>query len=274
MEIDTSFRHLGRARLAGIQLALIIAAAFSVTGILAAPTAAAGFTSGFGSGMQGWTCQICGSGVGSLVYSASGGNPGGHVTFVDGDSGSGESKSIFEAPSASAETSAAYFNGTLTFDLRLNGAADSDRGGFVVLEGLNDAFIASSQVPTTSWSSFTMPLTEAPYWQSLAALGQCTTFACMKSVPGLTRAKVKILLANLDGILIAADYQTASTEQTDLDNVALRPPSVATRTLTVGYTKLSMSSRAGSRPPWRAALQTSRSPYSASRQAPICDSGP
>jgi hypothetical protein len=213
--------------------------AMAMVTITATPVGATGLSSGFGNGKQGWTCQNCGGG--SLVYNATGGNPTGHVTFVDGDSGINETVSSFLGPNAWAGDRSADYNGTLSYDLRVN-APDGSRTVELALNDSADSTIdwveaGTAQAPTSSWGTFSLTLTEAAGWRRAAALAACTTQQCILSVPTLTRSEFKSLLAHFGGVAILADYESGVGEQTDLDNVSIEPPTIASRTLTISYSQ-------------------------------------
>jgi hypothetical protein len=220
-------------------LAIVLAAAFAAASIQATPAVAAGFFSGFDAGTQGWTCSPCGSGIGSVAQTGGGGNPGGFLSFTDGDSGSLETLSAFVGPGTWAGNRSAYFNGTLSFDLRLNAADNTGRTVEVLLLDPVDGAVVfiSGTTPTTSWESSKVGLTQAPGWRYLGALQACmpNDQACIQSIPTLTKTQFTSVLTNFGGVDILADYQSSPGEETDLDNVALQPPTVAARTLTLSY---------------------------------------
>jgi hypothetical protein len=112
----------------------------------------------FTSGLEGWT----GNG-GSITWSATGGNPGGHLQQMDVIAGD----MFVIAPVAFLGNRSAFVGGTLSFDARqVVGIADYDPFGTVTLR--NGATAISADIappvnPTASWSTFSVTLNASSF---------------------------------------------------------------------------------------------------------------
>jgi laminin B (domain IV) len=204
------------------------AALLAAVALLAfAPSALADVGTNFDANASGWKVQQSdSSSQTNPTWSASGGNPNGYIRFTDADPVGDDQGGFFVnsgAPFVGNRLN--YYGDNLHFDLRINGVALN--APIVYLFGQSDsgplaAFAAPSTGPTTSWSSFDIPLFQSD-WNAPAGT--------------LTKAAFKALLGNITSIEVLADYQTNPGETTDLDNVVFQHFTGLTgiRTLTLAY---------------------------------------
>lgn len=175
---------------------------------LAAPLAHSA-SSRFDAGTEGWTA--IGDFAAPLSWSATGGNPGGHVFIPDQVIGG---VTYFVAPSAFLGDQSAAFGTLLRFDLRQDfpGAANPFDERDVVLTGggLTLVYDTSPNPPNGGWASYAVPLS-AGGWRVGTLSGALATDGQMVSV-----------LSGLTQLLIRAEFQTGS-DTGRLDNVSLVP---------------------------------------------------
>jgi hypothetical protein len=176
---------------------------------LAAPT----ILTNFNTGTDGWkVAQSLGAASSDPAWSSGGGNPAGFIRFADTDppgDDQGGSFSITGTPFAGDRSS--YYGDNLKFDLRVNGQALNSPIVYLFGNpptGDSAVYARVSGAPGTDWTSFAIPLYSSDWKDPVGVL---------------TKAAFKAILANLTSIVILADYQTASGEFTDLDNVSLTP---------------------------------------------------
>ena len=174
------------------------------------PAAAEVLTTGFDTGPDGWQVSQGhpGSRLDTPTWFDTGGNPDGYVQFQEADPVDDDLAGYFynSGPPFAGDRSS-YYGDTLSFDLRINGPALNPP---IVILFAGDAAAywkaPATATPGTSWTSFSIPLFGSDWNDGRTRL---------------TKASLKNYLANLTAVLILADYQTATGETTDLDNVAL-----------------------------------------------------
>lgn len=168
--------------------------------------------SDFDSGNEGWMIVNIGTGpTPSLTYSSTNGAPNGTIYATDGTMGTG----IFYfvgGPEFKGDLSA-YYNGSLTFDLKMNAAT----GSFIpapdmIIVKSDGAQIVSSMPasvhPNNSWKNFSLSLNEY-YWNYTTTYGE-----------PVTASDMMVYLSDVKEIYIRGDYKT-SVETSWLDNVMI-----------------------------------------------------
>ncbi len=163
----------------------------------------------FDAGPEGWSAR--GDVEGTLSWSATGGNPGGHA-FIDDLTIGGVT--YFVAPAAFLGNQAAALGTNLTFDLKqvYPGAANQFDTADVILRGGGLVLVYDTpQNPANgAWTSYAVPLS-APGWKLNSLAGAAA------SADQLATA-----LSSLTALEIRAEYQTGA-DVGHLDNVALVP---------------------------------------------------
>lgn len=177
--------------------------------LLAASLPALAVTSTFDTDPEGWGAQ--GDIEGPLTWSATGGNPGGHV-FIDDRTAGGVT--YFVAPALFHGNFAGAFGTHLTFDLMqvYPGAANQFDAEDVILQGsgLTVVFDTAGNPANNAWTSYSVPLSAAG-WRLNTLAGSAVTDEQFLAV-----------LSNLSALKIRAEYQTGA-DIGHLDNVALVP---------------------------------------------------
>jgi hypothetical protein len=189
-----------------------------------APAAAEVLITGFDTGPDGWQVSQGhpGSPLDAPTWFDTGGNPDGYVQFQETDSVDDDLAGYFynSGPPFAGDRST-YYGDNLSFDLRINGPA-LNPPVVILFAGDGAVYSKATATPGTSWTSFSIPLFPSD-WKGRGSK--------------LTKTSFKNDLANLTAVLILADYQTATGETTDLDNVALSPFTGQTvnRSLSLAY---------------------------------------
>jgi hypothetical protein len=150
------------------------------------------------------------SGTSVPGYVASGGNPGGFVRTNDL-----YSWNAYVAPAVFLGDQSDALGGSLIFDTRVS-SLDGIAYYAVVLEGGGLQLGYNSGLPTTDWSTFTIPLTADGWNQDLQNSGVGGT--------PVAEADFLAVMSNLTALRIQADWQTG-LDQIDLDNVRLESSS-------------------------------------------------
>lgn len=169
---------------------------------------AAGASSPFNSGDEGWTAQGDFSGA-PVTWRATGGNPGGHIEIVDAVLGG---VTYFVAPVKFLGNQAGAFGLTLSFDLQqqISGGPNQFDSPDVQLVGgaLTLVYDTTVNPAFNAWTHYSVPLIGAG-WR----VGTLTGVAA-------TNANMAAVLGNLSALLIRAEYQTGP-DTGFLDNVVL-----------------------------------------------------
>jgi hypothetical protein len=183
---------------------------------LGATTALALFTLGahaaistFSTDTEGWTAL--GDSQGPLMWSATGGNPGGHV-FIDDLTTGGVT--YFDAPAKFLGDQSGALGTFLTFDLRqvFSGSPSQFDDEDVVLQGagLTLVYDTSPNPANGAWTSYSVPLSSGA-WRVNTLVGSLATAEQFASV-----------LGDLTALQIRAEYRSGP-DIGSLDNVILVP---------------------------------------------------
>lgn len=188
--------------------------------LLAASFPALAVTSTFDTGAEGWTAQ--GDIEGPLTWSATGGNPDGHV-FIDDLTTGGVT--YFVAPSLFHGNHIGALGTNLSFDLMqiYPGSANQFDSEDVVLQGngLTLVYNTVSNPGNNTWSWYSVPLSAAGW--TLNAL----------SGSDATHDQFVAVLSNLSALKIRAEYQSGA-DIGYLDNVSLVPEPTTTLMFLLG----------------------------------------
>ncbi|GAX61508.1 F0F1-type ATP synthase, alpha subunit [Candidatus Scalindua japonica] len=176
---------------------------------------AASITSIFDSDADGWFVQDVFQSTGnpggtfSAGWSATGGNPGGHI-FKDDP---GPLAFFLAAPGKFIGNKSGSIGGTLSFDLSTSATSVGNVDSLIWLRGSGVilSYDASKQVETT-FTSFTAPLDSSGNWTYYQD-GLVNSRAA-------TDADFNLVLSNLSALMIRGDYING-VERTSLDNVVM-----------------------------------------------------
>jgi hypothetical protein len=171
--------------------------------------------SNFDTGDEGWRVGDFFSATGSPAtptYISSGGNPGGFIRTSDLFSWN-----AYLAPVKFLGNQSAAFGGSLDFDTRVL-STDGNAYYAVILEGGGLQVGYNNGIPTTAWTTFSIPLTGAGWFKNLN--GSSGTGG-----DPISAAELQSVLGNLTAFRIEADWQTGG-DQVDLDNVRLNSSAV------------------------------------------------
>lgn len=196
--------------------------------LVACATATFGATSTFDTSDEGWLISGDAQGGGSTpTYQTSDGNPGGHISATDDVEGG---TWYFQAPAKFHGNFSNGYGTNLTFDLRQSGTNNQFNNTDIFLRGSGlELTFDTANNPGTSWTSYSVALTELSGWQ----LGG--------SAP--TETQFKQVLADVTDLQIRGEYISGSDEG-DLDNVTLVPEPTSLGLLGLGGLAL-MRRRAG-----------------------------
>ncbi len=201
--------------------------AISTIAFLAGYTSAiAQIGSNFNVNAEGWTTPN--DADGTISYSATGGNPGGHVfgtpfVFVGG-AGTFYFNFYFVAPSAFLGNRSAYYNGTLRYDIQQSSTGSPNQYAEVTIASSAGMVLyyfppTSNQPPAPpSWATYSVALNNSlGYWKTT------------NSVSGTAATEIQIqnILSDLGSLQIRGLYRDANTTNR-LDNVTLVPPILIT----------------------------------------------
>ncbi len=181
----------------------------STMAALAACSFAQAATSRFDTGTEGWTAV--GDFAAPVTWSATGGNPGGHVFIPDQVIGG---VTYFDAPIDFRGDKSAAFGTNLTFDLMqvYPGGSNQFDDRDVVIEGggLAIAYDTSPNPPNGAWASYAVPLS-AGGWRLNSLSGAVAT-----------NQQILTVLSSVTLLRIRAEFQTGA-DTGRLDNVSLVP---------------------------------------------------
>ena len=165
-------------------------------------------TSTFTTDMEGWTTNN-----GTAVYSTDG-NPDGSVRGVEAGNGTW----YFNAPEAYLGDISAYYGGSLSFDLRQDGAENQFSDADVILTGAGvSLYLDFGLNPGTGWTHYEISLALGGGWHVGSLSG-----------PIASEAVILAVLSNLTALSIRGEYVTGNTnDAANLDNVVVssEPPS-------------------------------------------------
>ncbi|MBL8230914.1 MAG: hypothetical protein JNL98_20635 [Bryobacterales bacterium] len=147
----------------------------------------------FDAGLDGWT----GTG-GTVVFVASGGNPGGHLQQSDADA---TDMTVF-APAPFLGNLTAFLGGLLSFDaIQIVGTSDyAPFGSLTIRNGANSVTVdvAPPGSPPAVWTNYSVALTAAAF--------------------GTTEANLLSVLGNVTSIELLLEFQAGISETAGLDN--------------------------------------------------------
>ena len=158
----------------------------------------------FATTLDGWS--VVGGGVES--FDSGSGNPPGSVRAEEGGSG----LYGYEAPATWLGDRSAYLSGTLSFDLKQDGAGTLDDED-VILQGDGlSLYVDAGANPGTDWTSYTVTLDLGGGWKVGSLGGRVAT-----------REEIAQVLSDLSRLYIRGEFVDGSTnDASNLDNVVLR----------------------------------------------------
>ena len=172
-------------------------------------------SSTFTTGSEGWFIADWDNGGASpysvlvttraVTWSASGGNPGGYISTTD----LSPTDFRFAAPAQFLGNQAAAFGGSLQYDLFETGPVVDGSQPALFLTGAGQSLFFYGARPTSTFTSFTIPLTPA-VWRIGNYLNG----------PQPTVAQFQAVLGSLDGLYIEGDW-VSGNDFSGLDNVRL-----------------------------------------------------
>jgi hypothetical protein len=171
----------------------------------------------FVTSAEGWSAvSINNSGVitgtHAVTWNATGGNPGGHISRTDPQSGS---TFYFVAPPSYLGDMSAACGGALTYDERRTAGTTFVGGDVHLVGGASPLTLVfdSAAMPTTAWTPFTIPLSTGQ-WHVGTYTGALAT-----------EQQIRAVLAALTALRIRGEYVGSTTNETGyLDNVSLNAP--------------------------------------------------
>ncbi len=201
----------------------------ALAALIGAALPAHAVVSTFDTDADGWTAA--GDIEGPLTWTATGGNPAGHVLIDDLTTGG---VTYFVAPLAFLGNKSGALGTDLTFDLMqvYPGGANQFVSPDVLLQGngLTLAFDTPVNPGNGTWTSYVVPLT-ATGWKLNSLSGAAATSEQFASV-----------LANLTSLKIRAEYQTGA-DVGHLDNVALVPEPATNAMILLGLAGVALAAR-------------------------------
>lgn len=139
------------------------------------------------------------------TFHSSGGNPGGFIAWTDASGNA----FFFSAPNKFLGNKGAAFGGSLTFDICVTPSPTSGKAYALILVGSGLTLFYSRAVPTSAFTTVTIPLASLGWRVNELTNGPRPSDAVMRAV-----------LENLRALYIAGDLVTG-TETTSVDNVSL-----------------------------------------------------
>ena len=181
-------------------------------GVLGTASSASAQTSTFSANSEGWLVGdfFTTTGGTAPTWVSNGGNPGGFIR-----TGDLYAWNAYWAPAAFLGNKSSFYGGSLSLDTQVL-SSDGLEYPEVVLSDGTIQIQYMTLPPTTSWSTFVFPLTEAG-WQIADASGN--------PGPAVTQSQFQQVLANLQFVHVDADWQVG-TDQVDLDNFAMTAAAV------------------------------------------------
>lgn len=162
-------------------------------------------SSSFTTDDEGWTTSLDAEGNPTPRWSASGGNPDGYVSARDS---LGNVKWYWQAPPKFLGDLSAAYGTALTFDMRQSSQVNPTNDVDVILVGAGMRLVFDTPYnPTTSWTSYRVPLTVSGGWKKDSLNG-----------PAPTREEMVAVLGSLTELRIRGDYIFGQSE-CSLDNV-------------------------------------------------------
>lgn len=170
----------------------------------------------FDADADGWNAvSLNGSGAVTLTsavtWNAAGGNPGGHISRADPQSGS---TFYFNAPAKFLGDVSAAYGGTLSYQVRHSGGTVYNAADVILTGGATPLTLVfdAAPHPTTAWTPFAIPLS-AGQWRVGSLSG---AFA--------TAEQIMDVLSGLTSLRIRGEYIDGTSETGRLDNLSLNEP--------------------------------------------------
>jgi hypothetical protein len=194
-------------------------------GCFALPIVAAGQTSTFDAGTEGWTVADLPLNalftnpptvlsISNPVWNAAGGNPGGNIAWMDQT----PDYMTFSAPGAFLGNQAGANGGSIAFDMQVSASDGSSQPGMILVGGGRTVYFVLDP-PGSSWTHVVVPLVGTDWYDA--------------NGNNLSAAEMQDTRASLEAIYLTADWLTG-TETASLDNVSLVPKPVGLPLLAFG----------------------------------------
>jgi Ca2+-binding RTX toxin-like protein len=192
--------------------ALLVAAAFCL--IVPASAGAATLQSTFDANNDGWTV-VQNAASTPATFTATGGNPGGHIQATDSQPDDQGLPWYFRSPPAWTGNHLANYGGTFAVDMK-HSAASFGPALIIIDEDGNNLQIGFGTAPNpTTWTHYAAPLTTSAGW----------TFVNMSGDHPATQADFNDVLSNVNGYVVIGDLDDNNTGGIGrLDNVSLTEP--------------------------------------------------
>lgn len=160
-------------------------------------------TSNFNTDLSGWVTSI-----GSETYAATDGNPGGSIRGVEGGAGVW----YFQAPDAYLGDRAAYYGGSISFDLRQDvDTSQFDENDILLTGGGIALALDMGPNPGTDWTSYSANLSLGGGWKIGSTTGRVAT-----------EDEIRTVLGDLQSLGIRGEYVLGTAgDASNLDNFAM-----------------------------------------------------
>lgn len=159
--------------------------------------------SSFNAGLQGWTSAF------STLSNVADGWSGNGIRVTDTSSGSSP---VLNAPAAFRGDLSSYFDGTLSFWLKLGATANRTSGPDIVIQGgtgpLQTITLDFPLVPGTGWTRYEVSLNENADWRDLNG-------------NRVSEAVIRNILSNVTSLALNADYRTGAGDTATFDEIRL-----------------------------------------------------
>lgn len=172
--------------------------------------------SNFDTNAEGWNAISLNasgavSGTHTVTWNATGGNPGGHLSRPDPQSGT---TFYWNAPAAFLGDVSAAYGGTLGYEVRHSGGALYNAADVILVGGASPLTLVydAAALPTTAWTPFAIPFSQGQ-WRVGTLSG---AFA--------TQQQLMNVLSALTALRIRGEYINNTAETGYLDNVSMNAP--------------------------------------------------
>jgi len=208
-------RKTGRARGRRHPGTLLPAVCLVLLALAPAARADAIVASTFDTNAEGWNAVSINasgsvSGTHTVTWNAAGGNPGGHLSRPDPQSGT---TFYWNAPAQFLGNMSAAYGGTLGYEVRHTGGALYNAADVILVGGASPLTLVfdAAALPTTAWTPFTIPFSQGQ-WRVGSLSG---AFA--------TQQQIADVLSALTALRIRGEYIDGG-ETGRLDNVSVNEP--------------------------------------------------